>query len=456
MQKLAPVALIFGLLLAACAPASSGTPAASPLPAETQAVHTTQPEAPAGEGASPTAAGPGESGEAETATPLPAGYPAPEVTATAPLVAQPYPAPEAVENATAFPDPTQFQWVEVVNGLDKPLDLTGDRNGRLLVVLQNGRIVVLENGTLRDEPYLDIADKITTAGNEQGLLGIALHPLYQDNGYFYVNYSRKQDGGTVIARFTADPQTAVADPASEKILLEVAQPYQNHNGGGLHFGPDGYLYIGLGDGGSGGDPQNNAQNPEMLLGKMLRIDVDGGDPYAIPADNPYAEMGGKAEIWGIGLRNPFRFSFDRLTGDLVIADVGQNKWEEVHFVPFGSSPGINFGWKFFEGTHPFEGEPPQGVSFDVPIFEYSHPTGCSITGGYVYRGSELPEFQGIYLVGDYCSGLIWGLMRGADGQWQNKELFQSGAMISSFGEDDQGELYLLNHAGGSVQRLARR
>jgi glucose/arabinose dehydrogenase len=212
----------------------------------------------------------------------------------------------------------------------------------------------------------------------------------------------------------------------------------------------------LGDGGSGGDPRGNAQNTNTLLGKILRIDVRGQEFYTIPADNPFAAGGGRQEIWAIGLRNPWRFSFDRQTGDVYIADVGQNRYEEVNFLPAGSPPGANFGWDYREAAHEFEGSPPGDLSMIDPVFEYDHGQGCSITGGYVYRGQDLPEFRGIYLVGDYCTGFIWGLLRGADGEWQSQRLFQVSGNISSFGEDGRGELYQLDHRTGSIFRLTRK
>jgi glucose/arabinose dehydrogenase len=213
------------------------------------------------------------------------------------------------------------------------------------------------------------------------------------------------------------------------------------------FGPDGYLYLGLGDGGSGGDPHGNGQSLSSLLGKILRIDVDHGDPYAIPGDNPYTEGRGQPEIWAYGLRNPWRFSFDHLTGDLYIGDVGQNLWEEIDFLPAGSLGGANFGWNFFEGTHTYQATVPEGLSVVAPIFEYSHDMGCSVTGGVVYRGALLPEWQGVYLYGDYCTGRVWGARRIAQGDWLNALLFEGIGQITSFGEDEAGEVYLADQAG---------
>ena len=230
-------------------------------------------------------------------------------------------------------------------------------------------------------------------------------------------------------------------------LLAVNQPFANHNGGAVVFGLDGYLYLGLGDGGSAGDPSGFAQSLTTHLGKILRIDISGSEPYGIPADNPYASGGGLAEIWAYGLRNPWRMAFDRQTGDLYIADVGQNQWEEINFVSAGTPGGLNFGWKFFEGLHPYEGSPPQGAALVSPVAEYSHAEGCSVTGGVVYRGERLPAWQGIYLYGDYCTGRVWGLLRDAQGNWQSQALFDGMGRITSFGEDETGEVYLIDQAG---------
>jgi glucose/arabinose dehydrogenase len=224
----------------------------------------------------------------------------------------------------------------------------------------------------------------------------------------------------------------------------------------LAFGPDGMLYMGLGDGGNAGDPQGFAQNLQSLLGKILRLDVSSGQDYAIPAGNPFANGGGLPEIWALGLRNPWRFTFDRQTGDLYIGDVGQKGWEEIDFLPAGSSGGANLGWNFREGAHPYQGEPPASLTFLEPIAEYSHTLGCSVTGGVVVRSLNLPEWQGVYLYGDYCTGRVWGLLQTAPGIWLNAELFKTDFNISSFGEDDDGGIYLLDHSGGSIYRLAKK
>lgn len=396
-----------------------------------------------------------------------------EPTAISPTMAVPATAsPAGQSSATSAPSPTKINgeptvmptaptptrnpvWKELVSGLKKPTDLSEipDGSGLLAVLEQAGTIRLMKmNGELLAKPYLDITDRVGSKNTEQGLLGLAFHPKYSDNGYFYVNYT-DLNGNTVISRFKGAAGAVAADPASEKILLQVKQPYPNHNGGGVVFGPDGYLYLSLGDGGSGGDPQFHAQSLNTLLGKILRIDVNQGDPYAIPADNPFAKGGGLPEIWAYGLRNPWRFSFDRATGDLYIADVGQNLYEEINFVPAGSPGGLNFGWNFREGLHFYKGAPPAGMKFVDPIWEYSHDQGCSVTGGFVYRGKAAAQLQGIYIYTDYCTGKIWGLSRGMDGKWTNQVLSELGSTISGFGLDISGELYVLEHNDGKVLRL---
>jgi glucose/arabinose dehydrogenase len=422
---------LLALLLAACAPVSLPPPQFTP--SSTQVLPTTIPS---------------------TETPVP-----PMPTETAAPTATP------VTFLSAFPDPAGYAWSEIVSGLDQPVDIqnAGDGSGRLFVVERSGRIRVLQNGQLQPLPFLDLSGRVSTTGLEQGLLGLAFHPDFVDNGFFYVNFTDAA-GNTVVARFTAppgDPQQA--DPSSEFDMLYILQPYQNHNGGGLAFGPDGYLYIGLGDGGSGGDPLGNGQSLNTLLGKLLRIGVDNANPYAIPADNPYVNGGGLPEIWASGLRNPWRFSFDPATGDLYIADVGQGDWEEIDFLPAGTTGGVNLGWNYYEGLHTFEGQPQDGSVFTFPVAEYPHSAlfngqigGCSVTGGHVYRGAALPEWQGVYFFGDYCNGRVFGLVRSDAQNWQTAFLFESGASLSSFGVDEAGELYLADFANGRVLRLERR
>jgi glucose/arabinose dehydrogenase len=309
---------------------------------------------------------------------------------------------------------------------------------------------VIEDGLRFPDPLLDIRQWVNDRGNEQGLLGLAFHPNYPENGYFFVNYTNPQ-GSTVIARFETSPDSDVVDPESQQIILQFEQPYRNHNGGGLAFGPDGYLYIGTGDGGSGGDPLENGQRLDTFLGKMLRIDVDSGDPYAIPPDNPFALGGGLLEIWAYGLRNPWRFAFDSLTGDLFIGDVGQGDWEEINFQPADNPGGVNYGWNIREGGHPYAGDTTQGLI--DPVAEYSHREGVSVTGGYVIRDISLPDWQGVYLYGDFGSGMIWGLIRDEQEVWQSGVLFETNFSISSFGQDAEGRIYLTDFRSGGIYRL---
>jgi glucose/arabinose dehydrogenase len=340
----------------------------------------------------------------------------------------------------------------VTEGLENPLFLTqaGDGTGRLFVVEQPGRIRVLEGLALLPAPFLDITKHILSGG-ERGLLGLAFHPDYRHNGRFFVNYTRKPDGSTVLAEYRRGT-TATSTSREERILLIVPQPYPNHNGGMVAFGPDGYLYVGLGDGGSKGDPDNRAQNLEDLLGKILRIDVDRGNPYSIPMDNPFAKGGGRPEIYALGLRNPWRFSFDVQTNNLWVADVGQYKWEEINLVARGG----NYGWRVMEGTHCFHPSTDcRTTTFNLPVSEYFHDKGrCSITGGYVYRGRILPSLIGTYVYGDFCSGEIFALNKGETVN-EPRQIFKSSLQISSFGEDATGELYVLDHKGG-IYRISPR
>ena len=341
----------------------------------------------------------------------------------------------------------------VTEGLENPLFLThaGDGSARLFVVEQPGRIRVLEGHTLLPAPFLDITKQVLSGG-ERGLLGLAFHPDYRHNGRFFVNYTRKSDGATVVAEYRRGA-TATSASQDERILLIVPQPYPNHNGGMVAFGPDGYLYIGFGDGGSKGDPDNRAQNPQDLLGKILRIDVDRGDSYGIPMDNPFAKQGGRPEIYAIGLRNPWRFSFDIKTGNLWVADVGQYQWEEIDLVARGG----NYGWRVMEGTHCFHPSTDcRTTTFNLPLYEYAHEKGrCSITGGYVYRGQAISSLAGTYVYGDFCSGEIFVLQNSPREQLLNKArmILKTSLQISSFGEDAAGELYVLDHKGG-VYRLS--
>jgi glucose/arabinose dehydrogenase len=343
--------------------------------------------------------------------------------------------------------------------LNQPVHVThaGDGSGRLFVVEKRGRIVVLRDGVRLQTPFLDITPLVNSGGSEQGLLGLAFHPSYAANGLFYVNYTdRNGIGDTVVARYQVRADNPdVADPNSAVTLLGIEDPATNHNGGNLVFGPDGYLYIGMGDGGRAGDPWGNAQNKSVLLGKMMRLDVDGGLPYAIPPDNPFVnEPDARAEIWAYGLRNPWRYSFDRATGDLYIADVGQNAWEEIHLQRGGAGGGQNYGWNRMEGSHCFPANRACDPSlYEQPIAEYGSSQGCSIIGGFVYRGPSFPQLHSFYFYGDFCSGRIWGLREQAPGDWQHRELLRSPLRISSFGEDEAGEIYLTSLSDNGLYRL---
>lgn len=427
--KYSSLLIVLGLavILAGCA---------APSPVETPtAGETVQPAG----GDQPTAA----ADPTPTAEPADRGEPTDPAAPTAPVTP---PEPEAPEDVTSLPDPSGYTWAGVVEGLNSPVGLTtaGDGSGWLYVIEQPGRIRIIENGQLVESPFLDIRDRVGDQGSEQGLLGLAFHPDFQENGFFFVNYT-DLNGDTVVARYQVSEDPDQADQDSETVVLTLSQPYKNHNGGQVSFGPDGYLWIGTGDGGSAGDPQDNAQNLDVLLGKLLRIDVDQL-PYSIPEENPFGD-----EIWAYGLRNPWRFNHDPATGELYIADVGQNQWEEVNYLPADAEPGANFGWNYREGAHPFEGTPPADAELIDPVAEYSHPTGCSVSGGAVYRGS-MPAWQGVYLYADYCSGLVWGLVQDADGNWQSEVLFRTDRRIPAVSQDENGEVYLLD-IRGEVLRL---
>ncbi len=343
----------------------------------------------------------------------------------------------------------------VVTGLESPLLVThaGDGSGRLFIVEQPGRIQVLDAGTNVSRLYADVSARISTGGNEQGLLGMAFLPT--DPTVVLLSYT-DQAGESVVSRFKET--SGVLDTASEEMLLQVAQPFANHNGGHLAFGPDGMLYFGLGDGGAAGDPNANGQNKATLLGDLLRIGVAATGAYCIPPDNPYVgHPTNEPEIWASGLRNPWRFSFDRLTGDLWIGDVGQQEWEEIDYQAAGTPGGANYGWNVYEGSYFFPlsvaaQRNPAGPGFTHPVAEYNHNPGnhCSVTGGYVYRGSEVKDLGGLYVFADYCSGQVW-TMTGPTAPMV--ELMDTDFFVSSFGEDEAGELYLASHAEGAVYRF---
>ena len=443
-----------GLLLAlgaiACTGSAAVPPAATPLstpsPAPTPIARATEPE------------------------PSPTPSPTPIVRATGPEPS-PTPTPTHVPAATPTATPTpglglgRMRLEQAFPGISFPgmvyMTYPGDGSDRLFLVLQPGRIMVFPNDQRAASPreFLDIRERVSDAGREEGLLGMAFAPDFADNGHFYVYYSAADPRRSVLSRFSAsvtDPN--VADPGSERIVLEVPQPFSIHNGGQIVFGPDGYLYVGLGDGGGGGDPAGNGQDPSTLLGTILRIDIftqDSQGRYSIPDDNPFVGRPGaredaRPEVWAYGLRNPWRFTFDRETGDLWAADVGQNRYEEVDIV----RPGLNYGWKVMEGFHCFS--PPRDcdqAGLEPPVAEYGREGGCSVTGGYVYRGSRLPSLVGAYVYGDFCSGKIWALRRDGSEVTEQVEIVDSDARISSFAEDPSGELYILSF-DEKIYRLA--
>ena len=360
--------------------------------------------------------------------------------------------------ACAFAQSAEISLVRVASGLTNPIDIQSarDGSGRAFIAQQNGIIRILRQGTLVTTPFLDIRSR-TRMNGECGLLGLAFPPGFTDRPRFYVNYTNAACTESIVARYRVSGDPDVADAESEQVILRQAQPFQNHNGGGLAFGPDGYLYLAFGDGGSGGDPQNNGQTGTTFLGKLLRIDTESGagTTYGVPASNPFAaDARFKPEIWASGLRNPWRFSFDRSTGDLWIGDVGQNRAEEIDFQSSLSKGGENYGWRTMEGLECFD--PPQGCNragLTLPVLEYTRGQGdISVTGGYVYRGSRWASLRGTYVYGDYASGRIWGIRR-EGALFNNRLLLDSSLNISTFGEDEAGELYVANHGGGEVYRI---
>jgi glucose/arabinose dehydrogenase len=343
---------------------------------------------------------------------------------------------------------------EVASGLDQPVYLTAPvGDPRLFIIEQPGRIRVVENGQRLPKPFLDIAGKVRSGG-EQGLLSVAFHPHYKANGFLFVNYTDNK-GDTRIERYMVSTDRNVADPRSAKLILTIDQRYSNHQGGLNLFGPDGMLYIGMGDGGSQGDPHGNGQNRNVLLGKLLRINVDRGDPYEIPAANPYAKGGGRGEIWALGLRNPWRFAFDRFSGLLYIADVGQDKYEEVNVVPMQNA-GVNYGWNDMEGPSCYRSSGCNQTGLQLPALSYSHENStCSVIGGFVYRGQKIPEIKGQYFYSDYCNSWLrsFGF---AEGKVTDRHEWPVGRLgsIVSFGEDSQGELYICT-SSGRVYRIVK-
>ncbi len=357
-------------------------------------------------------------------------------------------------------DAADYIWARFASGFDNPVLLThaGDGSGRLFGVEQTGMVwIVTPAGETLPEPFLDVAltmtqDVMRGSYTERGLLGLAFHPNFARNRTFFIHQT-DLNGDTQIVRYqtlASDPNRA--DPESRTVILTIDQPWHDHNGGMIAFGRDGYLYIGMGDGGREDDPDGNGQNTAVLLGKLLRIDVDG-DAYRVPSDNPFVGLAGHApEIWAYGLRNPWRFSFDRATGDLYIGDVGQWSREEINYLPAGIG-GINFGWQTYEGTL-LRAESAPDILPAMPIAEYAHSQGCSVIGGVVYRGAALPDLDGTYLYGDYCSGRVWLLRRNAAGAWQSRLWMETGRQITAFGEDEAGEVYLVDYKG-DILRLER-
>jgi glucose/arabinose dehydrogenase len=347
----------------------------------------------------------------------------------------------------------------VAEGLNFPLYLTAPAgDARLFIVEKNGRIRVVKEGRVLPASFLDISSEIST-GSEQGLLSMAFHPDYAKNRRFFVYYTDNEGDTQVVEyRVSADPDRA--DPAPVRTILTVDQPFSNHNGGLVLFGPDRKLYIGLGDGGGAGDPYDNGQNLGTLLGKILRIDVDARSPYAIPADNPFRRGGARGEVWVYGLRNPWRFSFDRETGDFYVADVGQNRREEVNAVSKAELAGRNYGWNTMEGSECFE--PRRGCTrsgLTLPVLDYANGTeGCSVTGGYVYRGSAVPELQGTYFFSDFCAGFVRSFRFQGDGRISDQRTWpalEPGSQVPSFGEDSAGELYLMTAEGAIFKVVSR-
>jgi glucose/arabinose dehydrogenase len=388
-----------------------------------------------------------------------AGSPSQEPPATAGGSATPTtpspsvePSPSQTESSPADPAAVELRLEPFASDLRSPLFLThaGDGSGRVYVVEQEGRVIVLDAEGGGRETYLDIAERIDSGG-ERGLLGLAFHPDFASNGRLFVDYT-DLSGDTVVSEFGGDAERA--DPSSERVVLTIDQPFANHNGGDIAFGPDGYLYIAMGDGGSGGDPLGNGQSLGTLLGKMLRIDVDGSEPHDVPAENPFVGDGqALPEIWAYGLRNPWRFSFDRATGDMFIGDVGQGSWEEIDFEPAGEG-GRNYGWNVMEGPECFREANCDQEGLILPVTAYGRDEGSTVTGGYVYRGAAQPALAGLYLFADFGSGRIWGFAAAdaSAGSVEATELLETDLSIASFGEDEAGELYVVD-LGGAVHRV---
>ena len=378
---------------------------------------------------------------------------APALLVLAALVTAPC-APRARTDVPAPETATGLVLEPVARGLEEPLYATAPAGDpRLFIVEQPGRIRVVREGKLLAAPFLDLTGRVSFGG-ERGLLGLAFHPDYRSNGHFFVNYTDRS-GDTRIERYTVGAHPDRADAATRRTVLTIHQPYTNHNGGHLLFGPDRMLYIGMGDGGGAGDPHGNSQDLGKLLGKMLRIDVTRGDPYAIPSDNPFRNRpGARPEIWALGLRNPWRYCFDPTESQLYIADVGQNRWEEIH-VADAARGGLNYGWNRMEGAHCYPSPRPcDRAGLELPVVEYDHAQGCSITGGFVYRGRRMPQLVGHYFYADYCQGWVRSFRMSGGSLLDHREwrLGDHGPVLS-FGTDAAGEMYLCS-GRGVVFRLA--
>ena len=415
---------IIAMMIMACAsePEATPTPSATATPVPSVGSATSV----------PTVSSATSTSTAVSATPVPVNVPLPNVRV------------EVVFPSVSF---DRMVYLTHPDGIDD----------RLYLVLQPGRIMVFDNvaNPPAPETFLDIRSRVSDRGNEEGLLGLAFDPDYQDNGYFYVYYSAASPRRSVIARYQVSADTREVDPSTEKIIMEIGQPFSNHNGGHVTFGPDGYLYVGLGDGGSGGDPRGHGQNLRTLLGTIIRIDVstlDETGSYAVPSDNPFVGVeGARPEIWAYGLRNPWRFSFDRETGELWAGDVGQNKLEEIDIVTKGG----NYGWNIMEGTSCFRDNSCDSDELVPPVAEYGRDGGCSVTGGYIYRGSRNPSLVGAYVYGDFCTGRIWALRHDGSRVTEQEEIVDSDLQISSFAEGPDGEVYVLSFTG-KIARLALR
>jgi glucose/arabinose dehydrogenase len=418
-MRLTPTLMAFALAAAACSPGQSPGPS------------TARPGTAAPTG-TPPPTGTSSTGTRPPATDGPAGSPGPLDLESLTVTLEPFVTIEGGPLAMTAPD---------------------DGTGRLFVAAQDGRIWVIQDGTVLPDPAVDLGPRLRSGG-EQGLLGIAVHPGFPTDQRIFVNYT-DEAGDTIVASLEIDPNDGNRiDPDSHRRLLFIDQPYANHNGGAVLFGPDGYLYVFMGDGGSGGDPQGNGQNRQALLGKVLRIDIDGatGDlDYGVPPDNPFAGGGGRDEIWHLGLRNPWRASFDRASGDLWIGDVGQGDWEEIDVARAGVG-GLNYGWNTMEGAHCFGESACNQEGMTLPVTEYGRDLGCTVIGGYVYRGARYPALSGAYVFADFCDGRLFAIDSTTDGLVPPVEVGIASAGLSAFGEDAEGELYVLN-LDGNVSRL---